>query len=122
MSWKILAAAGALALAVLFWLDPEKTAVFPRCPFWVMSGWKCPGCGSQRAVHALLHGEVARAFQHNALLVLAIPYLVAGAWAEWGSGGRKSPEFRRRWFGPAAARVWLVLVIAWWIGRNVFNF
>lgn len=118
-----MAAAGALALAALFFFDPEKMDVFPQCPFRVLTGgWLCPGCGSQRAVHALLHGDVARAFGFNALLVLSLPYLMVGAWMTWFGGNGKHPGLQRRWFGPGAAKVWLAVVLAWWIGRNVFSF
>lgn len=121
MRWKILAAAGAMALAALFVFDPERSGFFPSCPFLQLTGWKCPGCGSQRAVHALLHGELVAAFGFNALLVVSIPYLLAGGWLEWFGGREKYPDFSRRWFGPQAAKVWLVLVLLWWAGRNFFS-
>lgn len=121
MNKKILWAAGAIALTALFLFDPERTDVFPKCPFLSLTGWKCPGCGSQRAVHALLHGQIPEAFGFNALLVLSIPYLLPGAWLEWLGGSKRYPEARRRWFGPEAAKLWLVLVLLWWVGRNVFS-
>ncbi len=122
MNQKILWAAGAIALTALFLFDPERTGVFPKCPFLSLSGWKCPGCGSQRAVHALLHGQIPQAIGFNALLVLSIPYLLLGAWVEWFGGSEQYPEARRRWFGPEAAKNWLVVVLLWWVGRNVFSF
>ena len=59
-------------LGVYFFLDPEQH-FFPKCPFLWLSGWKCPGCGSQRAVHHLLHGDVTEALRVNFLFVLAYP-------------------------------------------------
>ena len=44
----IAAAAGAVVYVAL---DPATCAVFPRCPFYVLTGLKCPGCGSQLALH-----------------------------------------------------------------------
>ena len=34
---------------------------YPTCPFLAITGWYCPGCGSLRAVHDLLHGDLAGA-------------------------------------------------------------
>lgn len=34
------------------------------------------GCGSQRVLHYLLHGEINEAFKANALLVCALPFLL----------------------------------------------
>jgi len=39
----------------------------------------CPGCGSQRAVSALLHGDIRGAFGYNALAMLASPFLLYAA-------------------------------------------
>lgn len=56
-------------------VDPEHTP-FPRCPFLALTGWQCPGCGSQRAIHDLLHGHITQAWAHNAMLIIAIPILI----------------------------------------------
>lgn len=68
-----------LGLAVLYFLLDPARYPFPRCPFFVLTGLYCPGCGSQRALHALLHGEVVRAAGLNLLAVLSAPVLAVGA-------------------------------------------
>ena len=81
----ILATAAAAAVAggvILFHFDPEKTWFYPACRFHQMTGLDCPGCGSQRALHALLHGQVLRALHDNLLLVLSLPLLL-GLFAYW---------------------------------------
>jgi len=60
---------------IYYQLDPSQSGVFPRCPFLSLTGFKCPGCGSQRAIHALLHGDVGAAFGHNAMLLIALPWI-----------------------------------------------
>ena len=55
------------AVAVLFWFDPAVTTVWPACPFHWLTGWLCPLCGSLRAAHLALHGQVLAAFRANAL-------------------------------------------------------
>lgn len=61
------------ALIILYAYNPSEGGVFPPCPFHVLTDLHCPGCGSLRAVHQLLHGEFANAFSLNPLLVLSIP-------------------------------------------------
>lgn len=66
------AAVGVLYFAV----DPGTAVWMPKCMIHVVTGYDCPGCGSQRAVHALLHGEIAQAFRANALFVIMLPLLM----------------------------------------------
>ena len=115
----LLGVALATALAVYFLFDPATTP-FPRCPFLMLTGLKCPGCGSQRAIHSLLHLDIAAAWRYNALLVLSIPYVLLLVVAEWGGARRESRLYR------ALNREWLIwsyfaLVIAWWVARNIFG-
>ena len=56
--------------------EPGHASYFPPCPFYKLSGLYCPGCGATRALHALLHGHVAAAFDFNPLLVVALPFIL----------------------------------------------
>ena len=47
------------AAGIYYFYDPSLNGFFPRCPFLSITGWRCPGCGSQRAIHAILHGYVS---------------------------------------------------------------
>jgi Protein of unknown function (DUF2752) len=67
----------ALMLAVLWRFQPSGQFFYPRCAFYELTGWKCPGCGGTRATHALLHGNVSGAWNDNPLAVLLAPL---GAW------------------------------------------
>lgn len=64
-------------VGLYFYVDPTSTPLFPRCPINAITGLQCPGCGSQRAIHALLHADLAAAWRYNPLLPLSIPYLAA---------------------------------------------
>lgn len=113
----------ALALAVMagvvyFAFDPSQAGFFPRCTFLTLTGYKCPGCGSQRALHALLHGDIAAAWHHNAALLVAIPVV-----AVYLVGELKRTTWLR--FYRAISHPWLVYtilaaIILWWVGRNIF--
>jgi hypothetical protein len=110
-----LAAAG---FATLFLFDPSTSAFYPPCPFHALTGLYCPGCGTTRAAHELLHGDLAAAFGLNPLMVLALPYLgySAATYAIPGLGGRPLKGFLA---SPRFA--WLVLrfVLLFWLLRNI---
>ena len=81
------------ACAVLFWFDPVKYSFYPTCLFHRLTGWNCPGCGSLRAMHALLHAQIIAALRDNVLLMVALPFVgyqffrQLGFWAD----GRPAP-------------------------------
>jgi hypothetical protein len=75
---KVMMVAGACALLavgvlVFFLFDPSQVPMFPVCQFHRLTGLDCPGCGAQRALHQLLHGNVIAAFRLNAMFVLSLP-------------------------------------------------
>ena len=70
--WSLLVA-GAV---YLFLFEPGKSGFFPACPFRLLTGFTCPGCGTTRALHQILHGHLDTAFTLNPLLLLAIPFLL----------------------------------------------
>ena len=53
---------GAFALlglaAVLFFFNPAQSGFYPFCVFHRTTGLLCPGCGSLRALHQLLHQRI----------------------------------------------------------------
>lgn len=76
--WSWLLGAGLIGgLLVYYFFNPGEYALFPGCQFFRVTGNLCPGCGGQRALHFLLHGELGLAFHHNALFVLTLP---VGLW------------------------------------------
>src|SRR5437867_1628628 len=68
-----IAAVGIGAALILLWfVNPETASWLPQCPLHAWTGWCCPGCGSTRALHQLLHGHLLAALQLNPL-ILALP-------------------------------------------------
>ena len=111
----VAAAAGAtvVGLAVVGLGDPSRPGnAFPRCPFHAVTGLWCPGCGTLRAVHDVLHGHVLAGVGRNPLLVVLAPLVVWSVLAWLGVVRRPDP--------PAWALVALgVLVVAFTVLRNV---
>lgn len=54
-----------------FFMDPSSSPYFPKCPVFSFTGYYCTGCGSQRALHNLLHLNIPGVLKHNALFIPA---------------------------------------------------
>lgn len=89
----------------------------PKCPFRLLTGWQCPACGNQRALHALLHARWADAFAFNPFLILSLPYLVLLVVA-----ALLRPRRPRLYAAVAHHRVvmtYVALICLWWLARNL---
>jgi hypothetical protein len=111
--WVIVAGAA----TYLFLVDPARGVGYPTCPFRMLTGLQCPGCGSTRALHQLLHGHPLAAFELNPLLVIAVPFfvfvlLVFTQQAMF--GGRKLDIAIPAKYG----WVLVALIVGFWIVRN----
>lgn len=74
VSLAMISAAAAVALLVsCFFLDPAAAPVFPKCLFHALTGLYCPGCGTLRAMHLILHGHLTESIQMNPLPALSLP-------------------------------------------------
>ena len=62
----------------LYVVDPNEPGHFPTCPFLWLTGFYCPGCGSMRCTHDLLHGDLAGAFARNPVLPIVYVALAIG--------------------------------------------
>lgn len=110
----------ALVLGAVYALfDPSESVWFPKCPVHVITGFDCPGCGSQRAIHALLHADLAGAFRANAFLFLFIPLLLMMGIAEFNR--KRWPRFYRLMMHPAMIYGILLIIGIWTIGRNIIG-
>ena len=58
--------------AYLFIYDPSRAGLYPPCLFLLATGHPCPGCGTTRALHALLHGRVSHAISLSPQLPLLL--------------------------------------------------
>ncbi|HEV2883453.1 MAG TPA: DUF2752 domain-containing protein [Pyrinomonadaceae bacterium] len=96
---------------------PGKTGFFPICPFRALTGFTCPGCGSTRALHHLLHGDVVGAFQLNPFMMVMLPImlfvLVRHTLAVIGGGHIRMNQLQPKY-------IWtlFVVVLFFWIFRN----
>ena len=75
MAYAGLAALAVVGLAVVYVFDPAKPGVYPLCPFFGLTGCHCPGCGTLRALHQALRGDLTGAAGYNLFAVLALPFI-----------------------------------------------
>ncbi len=109
-----------LLLCMLYYqYDPTQTECFPKCPLYGLWGIKCPGCGSQRMFHSLLHLHIAEAARHNLLFVLLIPILLFTIFSRVFK--QQFPYLFNITVHPAYSTFIVITICLWWILRNVFN-
>ncbi|NJY62642.1 DUF2752 domain-containing protein [Salinimicrobium sp. CDJ15-81-2] len=114
-------ALGFLLLLVLYAsFDPAQASFFPACPFHSLTGFLCPGCGSQRALHHLLNLQFSTAYSYNPLLIIALPYILAGTVVDHLSKPSEALlKWRKIFFGRNAIMIVLLIIISFWILRNL---
>ncbi len=103
------------ALAYVGLVDPHRPgAVFPPCPFKLLTGWDCPACGGLRMTHDLLHGNVPAALVDNVFLLTGLPLLAL--WSLW------RVRRGRRVLTPAVLVAVAVAALIWTVVRNLPGF
>lgn len=114
-------AAGAAVVGAGVWalrrFDPNVAGSgFVSCLFHDLTGWYCPGCGTTRALHALVHGDLAGVVAMNPLLPLLgvlLPALLLQA------VGKPLPLPRVLQQGLLSTKLWIGLIVGYWVLRNL---
>jgi Protein of unknown function (DUF2752) len=111
-------AASSAGLVMLRLFDPATSGIFPPCPLRYFTGWYCPGCGSLRALHQLLEGNLHAAWSLNPLTILLLPFVAYGmsSHACCEILGKRLPGVFLR---PAWIRALCAVIIAFGIARNL---
>jgi hypothetical protein len=108
----------AAVVMVLFLFNPSQYGFYPRCALYTTTGIYCPGCGSLRALHHLVHGHFAMALRCNPLLILSLPFAAFYFWhylGRWITGEPLPPLVMR----PGWIKLLAVVVILFTILRNI---
>ncbi len=112
------AAATMLALVMVYEVPPGENSFYPSCPFFQLTGWECPGCGSTRALHALLHLRWVEAMALNPVFTALFPFLLMWGIAQYVSflrtGGFIALKIPRRAYAVIA-----MLIFVFGILRNL---
>ena len=71
----VILAIAAAGVVVALWAGNPASESWPlKCPLFRMTGWQCPLCGMQRAIHEMCHGNVQKAWEYNPALWVSLPY------------------------------------------------
>lgn len=94
---------------IMIWLfvcNPENSSEgFFRCPLHLITGFQCPFCGSQRAIHHLLHLHPIKALAYNPWLAAMGVYAIVYAAGHWRSN--------------TATLTMIMLTLFWGVARNI---
>lgn len=109
-----------LVLVTLYYALEPSSGGLPSCLLLRLTGFRCPGCGTQRAVHALLHGDFAQGIAYNYSLLFTVPILALYIGdALW---GEKTPRLRGFLHHPLVILSLVLILLAWWILRNCWGY
>lgn len=107
----------AVAILLFYGLNDPAEVRAPRCILKTITGYDCPGCGAQRALHALLHGHIAMAWHYNPALFILIPLV-----ALYGTGeflGLHSRRLEAILYSRVTLYSLIAALLIWWIARNL---
>lgn len=104
--------------AVLVLFPPGQYSFYPQCPIHRYLGIQCPGCGTTRALAALLRGDIVEALRLNALTTLLAPVAAVYASLCYWRFLERRPVHLPRLPRPMIYAA-LVVAVLFTIGRNV---
>lgn len=104
--------------AVLAIIVPGLTRLVPPCAFRELTGLYCPGCGTGRAMTALVHGDLATALKMNAFAVIVVGPVLLGVTRD-ALEALGLPVWSRIGWRPMWGWLFLGFVLAFWIARNI---
>lgn len=99
----LVGAAGLGALTLLHFHDPHQSGSYGYCPFLLLTGHPCPGCGGLRAMNNLTNGDLVGALSSNAMAVVLL-VVMSGAGLIW---------TLRRWRGQPAPLLKFTSPVLW---------
>src|SRR5512145_3080464 len=104
-------------LITLYFFNPENWKFYPRCPFNILTGFYCSGCGTTRAIHLMLHGELSAAFGKNQLtpFLLIILGYISGRNIYYPLKKGTAPPV----IAPRLLIALVIIIVSYWILRNI---
>lgn len=110
-------------LGVLYLLyNVESERFLLPCIFQKLTGYQCPGCGTQRAIQSLLHLEFRQSIFYNPILFVAIPFIIILFYLEQLNGKKRFPQLYRKISGKYSIIGVSVVIMVYWILRNICEF
>ncbi len=118
----VIVAAVSIVAIYSYCVDTLQSVLAPKCFFLMLTGWKCPGCGTQRALHELVHLNIGGVWHTNPILFLAIPYMLLLVYLTYFGGERRFPRLNEAVYSSCGVMTVFYIIVAYWVLRNVFGF
>lgn len=107
----------AVIVYMYYQYDPSYSSLAPKCIVRQLTGYDCPSCGVQRAIHSLLHLDVERAFWLNPFVFVVAPYIVLLILTTL-CKGEVFCRMRRYVQHRVVVYSYIALYFIWWVVRN----
>lgn len=110
--------AGLTGMFLVRHFNPVTQGFFPKCPFNLLTGLHCPGCGLTRGFHQLLNGDILGALDYNVMILFWAPFLsyVGISLLLTGIRGKGLPQI-----APPNFLIWsfIIVMMIFWVVRNI---
>lgn len=111
-----------VVLFILYYLVNPMYEQFPiKCPWRALTNTQCPACGFQRALHALLHGDISQALTYNYFFIFSIPYALLAIISTWYNYKHFFDKLKTVVYHRYTLNCYILLYIGWWIIRNIYK-
>lgn len=110
----ILAISGAVAagIIVVICIISKVSRWLPPCPFYLLTGLYCPGCGLTRAICELARGHIGAAFRFNAYMMVMVPLIGLTIYIQKITHHKVTISNRAAW-------MILISMMIFWAARNI---
>lgn len=125
--WLVLPPVALLLFAACALCAPQAAStevghISPGCFFHRLTGFSCPGCGGTRAMQAALQGDWTGALRFNlfllpSLLLLAVEYV--RGWLRLLRPQQEGISRGRTYV--AVLKLYALLTVLWFVGRNILG-
>ncbi|WP_461303282.1 DUF2752 domain-containing protein [Aureisphaera sp.] len=105
-------------LLIYFFYDPTEVDIFPKCPMHSTTGIYCPGCGSQRALHSLLHLDFKSVVTYNFLFIPALGLFIYNLGIK-GYNRFYNKSIPNIIYSSKFTKIVLLIIISFWVLRNI---
>ena len=104
---------------IFYQFPPQHYSFYPTCIFKNITGLSCPGCGSQRAFHELLHFNLKNAFYYNPIFIILLPYGVILILFRFTSLQKNFPKIYQILTARSLLFLILIVILLFGILRNI---
>lgn len=106
---------------IIYKFNPSLYWFMPKCPFKLITGFNCPGCGIQRAIYEMLHGNFIEAIKYNYYLLYSGPYLASFIFVWVMPDGKYRTSIKEIIENRVVVKTYIYSFAFWLIFRNIYS-